>query len=148
MAELQSRIVPLIVEYNVFWTRYFYRLHLLREKHSQRQQLAQRAQQARALPARSKRARYQSTKMTNVSHSASVLRVRHTLCCCRWLLKRWAGATMRTMLRRRRPRTCRRLQPARGWLQPLLHQRLLLLFLQQMQALLRQHFVTRVMRRL
>ena len=48
MAELQSRIVPLIVEYNVFWTRYFYRLHLLREKHSQRQQLAQRAQQVRA----------------------------------------------------------------------------------------------------
>ena len=49
MAELQSRIVPLIVDYSVFWTRYFYRLHLLREKHSQRQQLAQRAQQARAL---------------------------------------------------------------------------------------------------
>jgi len=48
MAELQSRIVPLIVEYNVFWTRYFYRLHLLREKHSQRQQLAQRAQQVSA----------------------------------------------------------------------------------------------------
>ena len=48
MAELQSRIVPLIVEYNVFWTRYFYRLHLLREKHSQRQQLAQRAQQVGA----------------------------------------------------------------------------------------------------
>ena len=46
MAELQSRIVPLIVDYSVFWTRYFYRLHLLREKHSQRQQLAQRAQQA------------------------------------------------------------------------------------------------------
>ena len=45
MAELQSRIVPLIVGYSVFWTRYFYRLHLLREKHSQRQQLAQRAQQ-------------------------------------------------------------------------------------------------------
>ena len=49
MAELQSRIVPLIVDYSVFWTRYFYRLHLLREKHSQRQQLAQRAQQARSL---------------------------------------------------------------------------------------------------
>lgn len=24
MAELQSRIVPLIVQYEVFWTRYFY----------------------------------------------------------------------------------------------------------------------------
>ena len=24
MAELQSRIVPLIVQYDVFWTRYFY----------------------------------------------------------------------------------------------------------------------------
>ena len=29
MAELQARIVPVIVEYNAFWTRYFYRLHLL-----------------------------------------------------------------------------------------------------------------------
>ena len=45
MAELQSRIVPLIVEYSAFWTRYFYRLHGLQLKHSQRQQLAQRAQQ-------------------------------------------------------------------------------------------------------
>lgn len=25
MAELQARIVPRIVEYDVFWTRYFYR---------------------------------------------------------------------------------------------------------------------------
>lgn len=25
MAELQARIVPLIVEYDVFWTRYYYR---------------------------------------------------------------------------------------------------------------------------
>ena len=24
MAELQSRIVPLIVQYDTFWTRYFY----------------------------------------------------------------------------------------------------------------------------
>lgn len=29
MAELQARIVPVIVEYEAFWTRYFYRLHLL-----------------------------------------------------------------------------------------------------------------------
>lgn len=29
MAELQARIVPVIVEYDAFWTRYFYRLHLL-----------------------------------------------------------------------------------------------------------------------
>ena len=49
MAELQSRIVPLIVEYGVFWTRYFYRLHGLQLKHQQRQQLAQRAQQVCAV---------------------------------------------------------------------------------------------------
>ena len=29
MAELQARIVPVIVDYQAFWTRYFYRLHLL-----------------------------------------------------------------------------------------------------------------------
>lgn len=29
MAELQARIVPIIVEYDAFWTRYFYQLHLL-----------------------------------------------------------------------------------------------------------------------
>lgn len=29
MAELQARIVPVIVEYDAFWTRYFYQLHLL-----------------------------------------------------------------------------------------------------------------------
>lgn len=29
MQELQSRIVPMIVEYESFWTRYFYRLHKL-----------------------------------------------------------------------------------------------------------------------
>jgi BSD domain len=39
MAELQSRIVPLIVEYDVFWTRYFYRLHKLTQKHEQRLQV-------------------------------------------------------------------------------------------------------------
>jgi len=30
MRELQSRIVPLVVEYDAFWTRYFYRLHNLK----------------------------------------------------------------------------------------------------------------------
>ena len=30
MAELQARIVPVIVEYDAFWTRYFYQLHLLK----------------------------------------------------------------------------------------------------------------------
>ena len=28
MAELQSRIVPLIVQYDAFWTRYFYQYAL------------------------------------------------------------------------------------------------------------------------
>ena len=28
MAELQARIVPLIVQYNEFWTRYFYQCGL------------------------------------------------------------------------------------------------------------------------
>lgn len=46
MAELQQRIVPLIVSHETFWTRYFYRLHKLKEQHEQRQQLAQRAAQA------------------------------------------------------------------------------------------------------
>ncbi|EFJ40204.1 hypothetical protein VOLCADRAFT_121747 [Volvox carteri f. nagariensis] len=43
MAELQSRLVPIIVEYDDFWNRYFYRLHKLQQKEEQRQQLAQRA---------------------------------------------------------------------------------------------------------
>lgn len=43
MAELQSRIVPVIVEREDFWTRYFYRFHKLQQKEEQRQQLAQRA---------------------------------------------------------------------------------------------------------
>ena len=34
-ARLQARIVPLIVEYDAFWTRYFYRLHKLQQKHEQ-----------------------------------------------------------------------------------------------------------------
>jgi len=42
MAELQSRIVPLIVQYQVFWTRYFYQLHKLKQKHEQMQSLVQR----------------------------------------------------------------------------------------------------------
>ncbi len=32
---MQARIVPLIVEYDAFWTRYFYRLHKLQQKHEQ-----------------------------------------------------------------------------------------------------------------
>ena len=32
MAELQSRIVPLIVEHELFWERYFFRLHLLKQE--------------------------------------------------------------------------------------------------------------------
>lgn len=43
MAELQARIVPVIVEYDAFWTRYFYRLHLLEARHAQRLEVAQRA---------------------------------------------------------------------------------------------------------
>lgn len=40
---LQARIVPLIVEHDTFWRRYFYRLHLLKEAHAQRAALAARA---------------------------------------------------------------------------------------------------------
>ncbi|GLI61700.1 hypothetical protein VaNZ11_004178 [Volvox africanus] len=43
MTELQSRLVPIIVEYDDFWHRYFYRLHKLQQKEEQRQQLTQRA---------------------------------------------------------------------------------------------------------
>lgn len=43
MAELQARIVPVIVEYEAFWTRYFYRLHLLEIRHAQRLEVAQLA---------------------------------------------------------------------------------------------------------
>jgi len=43
MQELQSRIVPLIVDKQTFWTRYFYRLAKLQEQHNQREQLVQRA---------------------------------------------------------------------------------------------------------
>ena len=44
----QARIVPLIVEYDAFWTRYFYRLHRLEQKHAQFQQLTQRTLAAQA----------------------------------------------------------------------------------------------------
>ncbi|KAG2492450.1 hypothetical protein HYH03_009392 [Edaphochlamys debaryana] len=43
MGELHSRLVPIIVEDDDFWSRYFYRLHKLQQKEEQRQQLAQRA---------------------------------------------------------------------------------------------------------
>jgi len=43
MAELQARIVPIIVEKEDFWHRYFYRLHKLQAKEDARTQLAQRA---------------------------------------------------------------------------------------------------------
>ncbi|CAL8468843.1 g8384 [Coccomyxa elongata] len=46
MAELQARIVPLIVQYEEFWTRYFYQLHKLQQKHEQRVAVAQRARAA------------------------------------------------------------------------------------------------------
>lgn len=35
MSELQARLVPMVVEYDIFWTRYFYRVHKLEEKHAQ-----------------------------------------------------------------------------------------------------------------
>jgi hypothetical protein len=44
MSELQARIVPVVVDYESFWTRYFYRLHKLEEKHAQLAALASRAQ--------------------------------------------------------------------------------------------------------
>ena len=34
MSELQSRIVPVVVDYESFWTRYFYRLHTLTAKYA------------------------------------------------------------------------------------------------------------------
>ena len=40
--------MPLIVEYDAFWTRYFYRLHRLEQKHAQFQQLTQRSLAAQA----------------------------------------------------------------------------------------------------
>eukprot|EP00245_Coleochaete_scutata_P017545 TRINITY_DN864_c0_g1_i1.p1 TRINITY_DN864_c0_g1~~TRINITY_DN864_c0_g1_i1.p1 ORF type:complete len:583 (-),score=194.40 TRINITY_DN864_c0_g1_i1:964-2712(-) len=43
MQELQSRIVPMIVEYDTFWTRYFYRLHKLQLAEDARADLVKRA---------------------------------------------------------------------------------------------------------
>ncbi|BBN16407.1 hypothetical protein MPTK1_7g06010 [Marchantia polymorpha subsp. ruderalis] len=43
MQELQARIVPLIVEHEVFWTRYFYRLHKLQQVEDARADLVKRA---------------------------------------------------------------------------------------------------------
>ena len=41
--ELQSRIVPDIVEYETFWSRYFYRLHKLQQAQEAREDLVKRA---------------------------------------------------------------------------------------------------------
>lgn len=43
MVELESRIVPVIVDSPTFWRRYFYHLHLLREAHDTRAKVAARA---------------------------------------------------------------------------------------------------------
>lgn len=43
MQELQSRIVPVIVEHETFWTRYFYRLHKLQQAEDARADLVKRA---------------------------------------------------------------------------------------------------------
>eukprot|EP00850_Spirogloea_muscicola_P007625 SM000039S14455 [mRNA] locus=s39:196198:200057:- [translate_table: standard] len=43
MQELQLRIVPLIVEHDTFWTRYFYRLHKLQQAEDARAELVKRA---------------------------------------------------------------------------------------------------------
>ncbi|KAL2611697.1 hypothetical protein R1flu_023389 [Riccia fluitans] len=43
MQELQARMVPLVVEHDVFWTRYFYRLHKLQQAEEQRADLVKRA---------------------------------------------------------------------------------------------------------
>eukprot|EP00958_Prasinococcus_capsulatus_P020832 scaffold2756_cov376-Prasinococcus_capsulatus_cf.AAC.5 len=43
MQELQSRIVPDIVDYETFWLRYFYRLHKLQQVQEAREDLVKRA---------------------------------------------------------------------------------------------------------
>ncbi|CAM6009178.1 unnamed protein product [Sphagnum balticum] len=43
MQELQNRIVPLVVEYDVFWTRYFFHLHKLQQVENARANLVKRA---------------------------------------------------------------------------------------------------------
>jgi hypothetical protein len=42
MQELQNRIVPLVVEYDVFWTRYFFHLHKLQQVENARANLVKR----------------------------------------------------------------------------------------------------------
>ena len=44
MSELQARIVPVVVDYESFWTRYYYRLHKLEERHAKVTALAMRAE--------------------------------------------------------------------------------------------------------
>lgn len=45
MSELQSRIVPVVVNYDTFWTRYYYRLHKLEDKHAKVAALKERTAQ-------------------------------------------------------------------------------------------------------
>lgn len=44
MSELQARIVPVVVDYESFWTRYFYRLHALEQRHAKVAALTSRAE--------------------------------------------------------------------------------------------------------
>ncbi|KAH9559990.1 hypothetical protein CY35_06G083900 [Sphagnum magellanicum] len=43
MQELQNQIVPLVVDYDMFWTRYFFHLHKLQEVENARANLVKRA---------------------------------------------------------------------------------------------------------
>ncbi|CAM6047394.1 unnamed protein product [Sphagnum compactum] len=43
MQELQNQIVPLVVDYDMFWTRYFFRLHKLQQVENARANLVKRA---------------------------------------------------------------------------------------------------------
>jgi hypothetical protein len=42
MQELQNQIVPLVVDYDLFWTRYFFRLHKLQQVENARANLVKR----------------------------------------------------------------------------------------------------------
>jgi hypothetical protein len=42
MQELQNQIVPLVVDYDMFWTRYFFRLHKLQQVENARANLVKR----------------------------------------------------------------------------------------------------------
>jgi hypothetical protein len=44
MSELQARIVSVVVDYDSFWTRYFYRLHCLEQRHAKVAALTSRAE--------------------------------------------------------------------------------------------------------